>query len=197
MILAFVLAVVMQAAPQQETAAPATDRLRQATPSLAELQNTTLLGYEVTGRSPRGIRSSIDESKPADPQGVRHDAVTNWRYQPRFVSRNGECLPETATVEHRITIILPDLASREALSGRDRDAWDRYFTALVGHELNHARIAETGVRQMESAMRAATTCEGIRAAITAGGAAINAASAQYDQQTRHGRTEGATFPPAR
>lgn len=188
-------ALVLQAAASTSVdPQPATERLRAAAPAAAAFPDTTLLGYEVTGRSPRTVRESINESKPADPQGQRHDAVTRWRYQPRWMRRDGQCVPETATVELQITIILPDLATRGALAGREGEAWDRYFDALVGHEVNHARVARTGAEQMQQAMRAATDCAGMQAAVEGINNAVQAANDQYDQQTGHGRTEGAVYP---
>ncbi|MBL0967896.1 MAG: DUF922 domain-containing protein [Brevundimonas sp.] len=191
-------AFLLQAsAPAPADPPPATERLRAAAPLAAAFPNTTLLGYEVTGRSPRSVRESINESKPADPQGQRHDAVTRWRYQPRWMGRNGQCLPESATVELQITIILPDLATRSALPGREGEAWDRYFDALVAHEVNHARVAQAGAEQMQVAMRAATDCAGMQAAVQGVNSAVQAANDQYDQQTGHGRTEGAVYPRSR
>ncbi|MNR04813.1 hypothetical protein D3C85_1208040 [compost metagenome] len=168
-------------------------RLAEVAPTAASLPNTTLTGYSVSARNRRAVRAAMNISRPTDRSGTRHDAYTAWNFQPTFMRRNGECVPESADLQYSITITLPDLETRDQLSRGDRAAWDRYFTALVSHEVNHARIVEEGAKRIKAAMRAANTCEAMQAAARAGMDEVSAASAQYDLQTRHGALEGATF----
>lgn len=172
---------------------PPSARLIEAAPAAASLPNTTIIGYSVSARNRSAVRRAINNSRPADRSGARHDAYTTWHFQPTFMRRNGECVPESADVHYSITITLPDLETRDQLSRGDRAAWDRYFGALVNHEVNHARIVNEGARRMLAAMRASTDCEAMQAAVRAGREEVSAASAQYDRQTRHGALEGAIF----
>lgn len=171
--------------------------LTAALPELSSLPGVIVVGYPVTGRSPRAIRESMNEGRPAlaDGDAERFDARTNWRYQTRWRrGPNGGCDPSTAEVEMTVTVILPELANPEHLDRRERENWDRYFRALVGHEQNHVRIALAGAEQMRTYMRGAPDCATMQAVPGQVGAAIIQASRTYDAQTRHGRTEGATYP---
>ncbi|NBW08206.1 MAG: DUF922 domain-containing protein [Caulobacteraceae bacterium] len=178
--------------------APASARLVEAArgAGLADRPDLALQGYEVEGRSPRSLRDSIDRRRPrSQASGERHDARTQWSYRTRWRNGpDGQCIPATATVILTLTMVLPDLASREGLSSREQADWDRYFAALVAHEGNHVRIAVAGQEQMQTAMRASATCEAMTAVVGATNAEVRAASETYDSQTDHGRREGAVYP---
>lgn len=166
-----------------------------AAPELAAVPGVALVGYPVSGRSARAIRQSINEGRPQLPQGEPFDARTTWRYQVRWMNRSARgCDPATVEVETSIVVILPELTSRDQLDRRERESWDRYFTALVGHEHNHVRIAVAGADQLRTHMRAAHDCAAMQAANARINAAVRAASEAYDENTRHGRSEGATYP---
>jgi predicted secreted Zn-dependent protease len=181
-----------------ETEAPppaSSPALSAIAPELAALPGVILVGYPVNGRSPRGIRESINESRPRPEQGDAFDARTDWRYQTRWRSGpTGGCDPTTAEVDMTVVVTLPELTTREALDPREREQWDRYFAALIGHEHNHVRVALAGAEQLRTYMRSAPDCPAMEAAQRQIGASIQAANDAYDQRTRHGRTEGATYP---
>lgn len=185
-------------APTAEASPPATERLREAVAAVdvQQLPGLTLTGYEVRGRSARGVRESMNDERPAaEGDDARHDARTRWSYRPRWNrTADGQCDAASATVTLSLTIVLPDLATREALSRDERAGWDAYFAALVKHEWNHGRIAEKGQELMETALRGAPNCEAMTAVVRTYVAEITAASREYDAQTEHGRKEGAVFP---
>lgn len=192
MILSAMAILVFQAA-EPTTSETASERLRLAAPEAASFPNTTLRGYVVQATSPRAIRAEMNRMRPSA-NGRSHDATTTWRYSFRLTSSNGRCDPATAEVDHTISIILPDLQNRDRLRRQDKQAWDRYFAALQSHEVNHARIAQLGAQQYQSAMRSAPNCETGRTAGAEVAAAVSAASVEYDRRTEHGRSEGAVFP---
>nr|WP_314434665.1 DUF922 domain-containing protein [uncultured Brevundimonas sp.] len=170
------------------------DQLRSAAQEALAFPNTRLIGYPVTGRFPREIRASINAVRPADAAGVKHDAMTLWNYRLNAQSRNGVCHPSDIDVDYDVTITLPDLQTRDRMHRTDRDAWDRYMTALVKHEVNHARIVRRGAELLQDAVRSAATCEEANTVFSTITPQINAASDLYDRQTDHGAREGATFP---
>lgn len=192
MVVGILLALGLQLPPAAEPAPPSS-RLLEAAAAVAAMPNTRLTGYPVSGRNLRSVRAAMQAGRPTAPAGTRHDALTTWRIQPKLMRRNGECDPQSADVEYTITVTLPDLDSKDRLSRNERATWDRYFAALVAHEMNHARIVTAGVERVRASMQAATGCEAIQAASRAASAEIRQASEQYDQQTRHGATEGARF----
>ena len=194
MMVASVLAA-QEAAPSL-AAPPASERLSGATGVLRDLPGMTLTGYEVSGRSPNAVRRAMNSARPAaGKDGERHDALTSWRYSTRWMrGSDGQCAPATAEVTLTITVVLPDLTTREQLSSRERADWDRYFTSLVGHEHNHGRIAVAGRDQMQAAMRASPTCEAMQAVVRQTSNEVSAASREYDRLTEHGKREGAVYP---
>jgi predicted secreted Zn-dependent protease len=192
MLVGTVLALALQAQPAAEPPPPSA-RLVVAAEALAALPNTTLKGYVVSGRNLRTVRAAMMELRPADDSGTRHDAWTSWLIQPRLMRRGAVCEAASAHAEYSVTVTLPDLETPEALSQNERAAWDRYFSALVSHEINHVRIVQEGAERVAADMRAATGCEAIHAASQTSMAAIGEASAQYDLQTRHGASEGAVL----
>lgn len=182
--------------PPQEPAASVlampSERLSAATPTLASLPNVVLLGYPISGRTRRSVRAEINERRP-ESQGRRHDARTTWGYSFRVGQRDGTCAPGTSEVTVSITVVMPDLENPGSLGREDRAAWNRYMTALEFHEANHARIANLGAEGIQQAMRAAASCDELRAIIDTAGQEVAAASQEYDRRTQHGATEGARF----
>ncbi len=163
---------------------------------LGDLPEVTLIGYPVTGRSPRSIRESMNEARPTvEVDGGRHDARTGWIFQTRWRNgADGQCVPATATVSVVLRMTLPDLTTRDQLSPREEADWDAYFAALVTHERNHGRIAVAGRDQMQAAMRASADCAAMNAVVKTTSDEVRAASEEYDNQTDHGRREGAVYP---
>ncbi|MGZ5515937.1 MAG: DUF922 domain-containing protein, partial [Candidatus Aminicenantales bacterium] len=172
---------------------PPSQRLLEAAPSVVALPHTTLTGYAVSGRTLRAVRASMMEGRPTDRFGVRHHALTTWRFQPKFTRRNGECAPQSADVEYSVTMTLPDFETRSQLSRAEKARWDQYFAALVAHEINHVRIVETGAERIRQAMRSAVGCDAIQQAARTEIAEVSAASVEYDRLSRHGIAEGAAF----
>lgn len=193
MFLLLSLSVLVQAQdPAPPVSSPA---LVEVAPQLAAMPDVTLVGYAVSGGSPRAIRNAMNEARPTDDGGGRFDGHTRWNYSTRWRnSASGQCDPASATVTVRFTVTLPELEGRSRLDRGEREGWDRYFTALVAHETNHVRIGLAGVQAMQSAMRAAPDCDAMRAAQQQAAAAVRDASQTYDRQTGHGRTEGAVYP---
>jgi len=184
--------------PEVVAAAPPTvssPALVAALPELAAMPGVVLVGYPVSGGSARGVRESINRSRPREPGGDPFDGMTTWRYSTRWRgSADGGCDPASAEVTAHVVITLPELTTRQALSRSERENWDRYLSRLAAHEQNHARIALAGIDQLRTFMRGAPNCETMQAARVQIDAAIRDANRQYDETTRHGATEGARYP---
>ncbi|WP_428152048.1 DUF922 domain-containing protein [Brevundimonas sp.] len=187
------LALQTRTGPDLSAFPEASPRLVAAAPAVAEFDHVTLHGYEVRGRNVRAVRASINEGKPADLSGARHDAVTFWNYRWQFSGANGQCDPARTEVTYTVTLVLPDLATLDQMNRNDRERWNTYFSGLVLHETNHVRIAQAGAAGIQQAMRAAPDCAAAQAAGAAESQKVGAASAEYDRRTAHGRTEGAVF----
>lgn len=196
----FVLALAV--APLQDQPAQATETPPQASaaltamfPELAAEPGVVIVGYPVRGGSARQVRQSMNDVRPTGATGDRHDGLTTWRYATRWRGNNeGACDPRSAEVMVSIVVTLPELEAPERLDRRERENWDRYLKALAGHEHNHVRIAHAGAEQMTTFMRGAPDCATMVAARGQIGDAVREASRAYDASTRHGASEGATYP---
>lgn len=190
MFLSRLVAIGLQVLPANQTT-DASLRLHESAAAVLAFPNTTVTGYPVSGRTLRTVRASLKDGQPTDPAGGRYHGLTTWRFQPRLMRRNGECDPQSADVEYSIIVTLPDLETRDRLGRAEREQWDRYFAALVAHELNHVRIVQKGAELAKAAMQGATGCEAIQAAARSVMDGVSVASMEYDRRTRHGATEGA------
>lgn len=186
-------AVTLAVTPDPETHETVAG-LEALAPDLAAMQEVTLSAYGVPGRNAQSIRRNLDRLRPAEPEGGRYDALTTWRYSWRFNSREAQCRPQTIEVKVAINVLLPQLVEYANLSKRERSRWDRYFSALVEHETNHARIAIKGAQDLQSGLREMETCDQLAERGRQLSEDISEASLLYDRQTRHGRLEGAVYP---
>jgi len=184
-------AALMQTAEQLAAFPPAHPRLVAMAGGLAEQENLDLRGFEVDGSNITAISEDIQNKGPLNEQGVRHDGWTFAKVGYQFNS--GACEPDLIDTSLQLTVILPDLVSRDSLSLRDKERWDRYISALVAQEKHHVALAVEGAERIEAAMRGAPDCD---AAIAAGAQAnleLQAAQDEFDRRTNHGALEGVQF----
>jgi len=90
-------------------------------------------------------------------------------------------------------ITRPRLADEATASKGLLERWRRYYRALTEHEAGHANLAYEHRDDVLSAIKGAT-CETAQAAGQAALDRIRALQRDYDARTRHGATQGATFP---
>lgn len=164
-------------------------------PELAAEPGVIIVGYPVRGGTPRSVRESMNDVRPATPSGERFDGMTSWRFATRWQgTADGNCDPSTAEVTMTIVVTLPELEAPQRLNRQERANWERYLKALAGHEHNHVRLAVAGGEQLRTFMRGAPNCATMQAARAQIDAAIRDANNTYDTTTRHGATEGARYP---
>lgn len=183
---AILIAVATAAAGQDTPPVP---------PQFAEVPNVRVEYYTVSGTSPAAIRKSMNAVRPADSKGERFDAITRWTVRWRFVKRtlpNGECSPSDAQVAFAATVTLPRLVDSDA-PAEVRARWRRYVEALETHEAGHASRAWARVPDITSALLD-SSCEAANDTARAIVKQMNKADIAYDSETRHGATQGATFP---
>lgn len=164
-------------------------------PTFPGIPGVTITYYDVTGRTPAAIRASMNAQRPTDSNdGKRVDALSRWsmRWRWRGDGRGG-CDLATTQIDYSATVLLPRLADPAALSAANLARWQLYLAALTRHEDGHLRHAHEQVGTVLAAMRAATC-----ATATEVGRATLARIAEhdvaYDRETKHGATQGATFP---
>jgi len=123
---------------------------------------------------------------------------TTWHVAWHFTWRraaDGSCAIETVHCDATAEVTLPHLQS----SDPDTNArFQTYLAALKVHEGGHVRIAETAAQQADAAIRAlpaAADCASLtREANDAGRRILDRSRSdevRYDQETQHGKTQGA------
>jgi predicted secreted Zn-dependent protease len=157
----------------------------------------------VSGDNASELRADLDRKRPPSPGGRRFDANVLWSltWSFHFDPQQRACALADATVDLQMLVRLPVLASDAAPSQAIRERWDDFALLLETHEAGHVDTYFEGARNLQDAfaeVQAAASCDELRTVLADMGAsaidAIRAADVEYDRQTDHGRTQGATFP---
>ena len=166
----------------------------QTTDAFAGIPNITFTFYDVGGRDIAAIRKAIDAARPVDPHDPTKsfDGATSWSMRWRWRGDGkGGCDLSTAEVTYAATVTLPRLTG--PVSGVVKTMWGRYLAALEMHEAGHARYAYDHRGDVLAALKTAT-CATASAAAKDALTRIADHDRAYDVETRHGKTQGATFP---
>ena len=166
-------------------------------------QNLRKETFAVAGDSASELRADLDRKRPPSPDGRRFDANVQWSltWSFHFDPQPRACGLTDATVDLQMLVRLPVLSPDAAPPEAVRDRWDDFTQLLETHEAGHVDNYTNGARALQDAyttIEPAATCDELRATLADMGASaidsIRAADIEYDRQTDHGRTQGATFP---
>jgi predicted secreted Zn-dependent protease len=159
--------------------------------------------YEIHGATPGDLRDQMNRLGPADSTGRRFDGRTDW-YIDWHYSYNGTntgCKIATTEVDVKVTFTLPHWAPPNNISPGLVEKWDKYMVALQSHEDGHKNNALSSGQAILRAFKALPPypdCDEVKQNISATGQRIikqaNQNDLDYDAQTKHGATQGATFP---
>jgi predicted secreted Zn-dependent protease len=158
--------------------------------------------YDIRGTTAAELRAEIARLGPVS-DGVRHQAVTNWRlsWQPVTAVSGQRCSISSMNISLSIEIFMPrwvnEIGAQQGLSTN----WRTFLTGLLNHEHGHKDIALAGADEVRALAKAAapqSSCEAAVAALNAAGKAIVdktvAKQRQYDLETNHGRNQGVRLP---
>jgi predicted secreted Zn-dependent protease len=162
---------------------------------LAGIPNLAIEYYDVSGRTPAAIRAALNAVRPRDPNDGRPvDALSRWevRWSWRGNGRGG-CDLAHPTVNYSARIVMPRLANEADVPPGVRARWRAYIAALEAHEAGHVRFPFDHLGEIAAAIRA-STCDLANVAARRALARIQRHDVAYDRATRHGATQGATFP---
>lgn len=162
---------------------------------LAGIPNLTIEYYDVSGRTPAAIRAALNAVRPRDPNdGLPVDALSRWyvRWSWRGNGRGG-CDLANPTVEYSARIVMPRLANEADVPPAVRARWRAYVAALETHEAGHVRYPFDRLGEIAAAIRG-STCGGANEAARRALAPMQRHDVDYDRATRHGASQGATFP---
>lgn len=159
------------------------------------IPNVEITYYDVSGTSAKAIRESLNAKGLVDPNdGKRVDAIARWRFQWRWPrTLDGKCDLAKAEVRFNATVTMPRLLDEETLRKPVRERWQRYWTGLREHEAGHIRPPYEDRGRLLDAIKG-SDCANADNAAKAVIAEFAARDRAYDAATRHGATQGATFP---
>lgn len=158
--------------------------------------------YTVKGMTIPELRQSIRENRPWK-QRLDHDAMTDWRVDWRFTvtPTPAGCRVSTFGTQTTIVITMPRWMAPTSAPETTRQIWQRYIEALGQHEAGHGAMALAAAAELNK--RAQTIgkgadCESLKARTEALGRQVieefRAKDKVYDENTRHGATQGVALP---
>ena len=158
--------------------------------------------YDVHGSTAAQVRRDLARHGPrvgGRAYGARTTWELTWTYS--LEERDAECGLASCDVRVDITTTLPrwvpdDPAPDDKLVAR----WERYLSALATHEEGHRRFgleAASAVERSLTSIVPEPTCADLEAAIAAAAAEVvgqyRERERRYDEETKHGRADGARF----
>lgn len=159
--------------------------------------------YQVRGVHPDRVRHSLNRrSTFEDDGGTVWDAGTRWSFRWTWNYARGElCTLVAPTVTAEVTVTLPEWRARVRPEADIAVRFQAYRDALWLHELGHVERVRDYAERLVGALPEtppAPRCDDVASHATALGrqmmAQLRAAQEAYDRQTRHGFTQGASFP---
>lgn len=166
---------------------------------------TTQTFYKILGTTEQDLRNQLNKLGPFF-SDKRYDAKTtwqiNWNYKWHYdnPSKN-PCYLTEVKVTANIVTVLPEWEDKEHGSAESQLKWENYLTHLSQHEEGHANNGKEVATEIENALLAIPpmlSCEQLQSTIenTAQGIVKqhNIWDINYDATTKHGKTQGATFP---
>ena len=156
--------------------------------------------YQVFGYTAAEIRAQLNSCHPSAGSGRGdYDGYTSWRLNWR-IAWDASCRVTRASVVVHVGTALPLWKGTPLAKPGVAARWRSFAAALATHEHGHASLALQYAQEAVSRLQALPggDCGGLlssaQSAFNAELSALNTAEAAYDAQTRHGATQGATFP---
>lgn len=159
----------------------------------ADITGADIIYYDIYGQSADDLRGQMNALGPPD-GGRRWDAYTAWYIRwnwPGYGTR--DCDLGRATTSLEITVTLPRWANPKGADSALITKWNKYYETLSRHEQGHVDIVTKSYPKVLQAIQNAT-CQTAEQAALQAIEPIHEADQDYDTRTRHGATEGATFP---
>ncbi len=159
--------------------------------------------YDVSGMTAREIRRELARLSPIEIDGKVYDAYTQWSVRWEFWYNEGgsSCSIDSVVTLVDVGFTLPWWTDQDRASETLRERWQSYLDALHRHELGHKDLGVAAGTEVAAAIVRIppwNTCEELEQAADSIGERIVGAyrvkEEEYDQQTAHGRAQGAIFP---
>jgi predicted secreted Zn-dependent protease len=154
--------------------------------------------YEAHARPGHAVSEALNAASPFRPGGQLFHSATSWyldwQVRPEATA-DGRCKVGAVRVELHGEMTLPRLVGGSAAQDK---RFEDYLARLREHELGHYEIGREAARQLEKqfyALKPARDCRALQSTARDEGARLlprfEAMGDAYDEQTQHGRTQGA------
>jgi predicted secreted Zn-dependent protease len=159
--------------------------------------------YQVTGPTTEELRAQMDQSGYTDESGDHWDAYTEWyvSWAYPYSVEHDACTTGPVEVAIEVTVVFPKWEPPPGTSQELIERWNAYLVALEDHEAGHKEIAIAAgyeVLRTIDALPAYKTCDELELAADAAADRVlqqhRQEEAIYDQETKHGISQGASFP---
>ncbi|MGV3620891.1 MAG: DUF922 domain-containing protein [Archangium sp.] len=174
-----------------------------AIPQSTYPNDTQVRWYDVEGDDEHQLRANLDAIGPEDAKGERHDAYTSWYVTWRFPFSRGDdgCTTGPVTTDVRVVMTLPRWLGPADPNHPMVKKWRSYLDSLVEHESGHRDTgfrAATEITELLPNLAPQQSCDDAEAKANETARAVlekfRTHDAAYDEDTRHGATQGAVFP---
>lgn len=155
--------------------------------------------YPVDPESPQDILPALQAASPIEQDGEVFFGFTDTRVSWQFwwQQEHGRCWVDRVTTVVDVTYTLPEL-DKSTSNTRINAIWRQWYPRLVLHETGHRDLAIDTAVDIENAilaMAANSSCEQLERDVnriaTEYIAKLQQLDKQYDETTRHGKTQGA------
>ncbi|MCB1191169.1 MAG: DUF922 domain-containing protein [Leptospiraceae bacterium] len=160
-------------------------------PLEANIEDADVNYYYISGNTARELRQSINKNRPGK---KRYDAITKWNVKwkwPGYGKSN--CDLSRAELNHSIVVTLPYWEPPDDADPSVVNRWKRYMSNLSYHEQGHVDIFFKYYNQMENVLEN-SNCDDAKGELEEILQELKEKNRSYDSRTRHGATQGATFP---
>ena len=160
----------------------------------ADIPNATVNYYDISGATADEMRTQLNALRPTANDGSKGDAVTTWYvqwYWPGYGTSS--CDLAAATVSYDIKVAFPHWVQPANPDPGLVARWTTYTNTLATHEEGHVDYVVDNYQSVAAAIKGATCATADAAAQTAL-RPIRQHDLDYDADTDHGATQGATFP---
>jgi predicted secreted Zn-dependent protease len=157
--------------------------------------------YVVTGGTSAELHASILRGRPQK-DGIAYDAKTTWNtsYTLKYRRTNAGFEPTTFAVKTVVVVTLPLWQPPKERPPELAMSWWPYVRALTTHEQGHVSLAREAAAEAGRRLgglgafpSAEALTQAAQQAVTAALEEGRAKERRYDEETRHGATQGAVF----
>lgn len=159
--------------------------------------------YTVYGYTADQVRAEMNQCSPSVAGSGDFNAFTSWWLNFKFVlstpDTNNFCTVQSAGVVVHVTSSYPQWSTSAYAAAGLSTEWQTFISNLTTHENGHRDLATQYASQLYNGLLSypSTDCSTASQSVTSYGnsqiTALNQAETNYDSQTNHGATQGATL----